>query len=431
MANNKSNLNLTNSSFFKDYLIYYSILPFIIPIIYCLFTNSMTYIGGWYVIWSLGLISFLIIKFKSLILEQERICFSSKSLIIFFSAVLISFSYTTVSKYLAFYTPALDQGLFFSMIQAMVASNFGFSSVAGIYHFGTHQNYILLLLVPLYAIIKSPVILQLIGGIATWGAGVMLWKISRLWFSELISLVLVLTFYASPSNHFYGFRPELFYPLALFTLFYVCMTKNKILPILAAALFLLSIKEDAPLFMFGYIYILFRKRKYKAAILLVILTMATILLNLFLVQPYFVQKSHQEIANTLSFYSQWGHTISEIALSMITNPVEVFSSIFDSNSGFWYSYGYWLFLPLFSSFLILFSILPLILFTTSNMPHMHGLSDYYPIALSALAFIGVIHICVIIGKKFPKIENKLNIGLLFLILIHNLLFVRFPDLLNI
>jgi|GEM_PF-2521886 len=431
MANNKSSLYVTNSSGLKDYLIYYSILPFIVPIIYCLYTNSMTYIGGWYVLWTFGLICILIIKFKSLVIEQKNLHFSTKSLIVFFIAVLLSFSYTTVSKYLVFDIPVRDPGIFFSMIQAMLAGNFGFSSVAGIYHFGTHQNYILLPLVPLYAIFKSPIILQLIGGMAIWGAGIMLWKISRLWFNELVSIALVLTFYTSPSNHFYGFRPELFYPLALFTLFYVCVTKDKILPILAAAIFLLSIKEDAALFMCGYVYLLFKKRKHTAAALLIILTVTIILFNLLLVQPYFVQKSHQLAADTLSFYNQWGNTNHEIALNIITSLLKVFSLMFDNNSGFWYSYGYWLFLPLLAPFLILSSILPLILFTISNQPKMHVLSEYYPIALSALAFIGTIYSCSVIRKKFPKIENKLTIGLLFLILIHNLLFVRFFDILNI
>ena len=146
--------------------------------------------------------------------------------------------------------------------------------------FGTHQNYILILLAPFYAVFGSPIFLQFIGGAATWGAGIVLWKITRLYFNQFIALCCVVAFYASPSNHFYGFRPELFYPLALFLLYYACVTQNKLIYIILATLFLLSVKEDAPLYIPGYIYLLCRKKDYKAALTVVVMAIATVLLNI-------------------------------------------------------------------------------------------------------------------------------------------------------
>lgn len=391
----------------------------------------MTYIGGWYVSWSICFILLLIICFKQILLRSEQLIFSPISLIIFFSVVFISFSYTTISKYLAFYTPSRDPGIFFSMVQAILVGKFGFSSVAGIYHLGTHQNYILFLLAPFYALFGSPIFLQFIGGAATWSAGIILWKIVRLYFNQFIALCCVIAFYASPVNHFYGFRPELFYPLALFTLYYVCETRCKTIYIIMAALFLLSIKEDASLYLPGYIFILCRKKDYKSAIIVALLAIGTVLLNLLIVQPYFVHKSNQVVADTLNFYNQWGTNNQQIAINILSHPFQVMRLLFDSTSGFWYTFGYWLFIPLLSPFLLLSAVLPLILFSVSNVARMHGLSEYYAITPSALAYLGAIYGLYFIKNKFISLKNTLNTGIIFLFLVHNLLFVRFIDLAQI
>jgi uncharacterized membrane protein len=421
--------NVTISS---DYLVYLSIIPFLLPLIYCLYNNSMTYIGGWYVSWSISFIILLAICFKPILLKLDQLVFSNKSLMIFFGLVLASFSYTTISKYLAFYTPSRDPGIFFSMIQAMLAGNFGFSSVAGIYHFGTHQNYILILLAPFYAIFGSPIFLQFIGGAATWGAGIILWKITRLYFNQFIALCCVVAFYASPSNHFYGFRPELFYPLALFLLYYVCVTQNKLVYIILATLFLLSVKEDAPLYIPGYIYLLCRKKDYKATFIVVAIAIATVLLNILIVQPYFVHKSGQQVADTLGFFNQWGANNHEIMLNLLSSPLKIISLFFDSNSGFWYTFGFWLFIPLLSPFLLLSAVLPLTLFAISNVMRMHVLSEYYAITPSALAYLGTICSLHMINCRVNNnLRRYLNIAIVFFLLIHNLLFVRFMDLMQI
>lgn len=422
----------SNVTIASDYLVYLSIIPFLLPLIYCLYNNSMTYIGGWYVSWSIGFIILLAICFKPILLKLDQLVFSNKSLMVFFGLVLASFSYTTISKYLAFYTPSRDPGIFFSMIQGILAGNFGFSSVAGIYHFGTHQNYILMLLAPFYAIFGSSIFLQFIGGAATWGAGIILWKIIRLYFNQFITLCCVVAFYASPSNHFYGFRPELFYPLALFLLYYVCVTQNKIVYIILATLFLLSVKEDAPLYIPGYIYLLCRKKDYKAAPIVIAMAIATVLLNILIVQPYFVHKSGQQVADTLGFFNQWGANNHEIMLNLLSSPLKIISLFFNSNSGFWYTFGFWLLIPLLSPFLLLSAVLPLILFSISNVMRMHVLSEYYAITPSALAYLGVVcGLHTISCRVNENLRRYLSIAIVFLFLIHNLLFVRFMDLMQI
>lgn len=414
---------------YSDYLLYLLVAPFLLPLLYCISQGSMQYIGGWYVVDTILFIVFISIFYKKILLKSDEIKFSKFGIITFFSAVLISFSYTTVSKYLTFYTPSRDPGIFFSMVQAMLAGNFGYSSVAGIYHFGTHQNYILVLLAPFYAIFPSPIFLQIVGGMTTLLAGIVLWKIVRLYFNQFIAAICVVAFYASPSNHFYGFRPELFYPLTLFTLYYVCATRQKLLLIILATLFLLSVKEDAPLYTPGFIYILFRNKDHKGAITVALLAILTVLVNILIVQPYFVHKSNQVTAATLEFYSQWGQNNHEILINILTQPLKVVSLFFDSNSGFWYTFGYWLFIPLISPFLLLTGVLPLCLFAISNAPRMHMLSEYYAITPNALAYLGAIVGLYMIGSRFKLLSNNIfKIFILLLLLCHNLFYVRFADL---
>lgn len=432
MKKNKKTTSIKHEIKYSDYLLYLLVAPFILPLLYCITQGSMQYIGGWYVSCTILFIAFIFISYKKILLKSDEIKFSKIGIVTFFSAVLVSFSYTTIAKYLAFYTPSLDPGIFFSMIQAMLVGKFGYSSVAGIYHFGTHQNYILVLLAPFYAIFPSPIFLQIVAAMTTWLAGIVLWKIVRLYFNQFIAACCVVAFYASPSNHFYGFRPELFYTLALFTLYYVCATQQKLVLIILATLFLLSVKEDAPLYTPGFIYILFRNKDYKGSLAVAILAILTVLCNVLLMQPYFVHKSNQVTAATLGFYSQWGSNNHEILINILTQPLKVIGLVFDGDSGFWYTFGYWLFIPLISPFLLLASIFPLCLYAISNMMRMHVLSEYYAITPSALAYLGVIIGLYMIGTRFKLMTNKLfNIFVLLLLLCHNLLYVRFVDLLKL
>ena len=401
-------------------IILLALLPFILPIIYTIVNGELVFLGSWYILFAIYLVIYLV--------RGTNATFSDKSIILFFTGILISFSYTSVSAYLSFNTPARDPGIFFSMIQAMLMGKFGYSAVTGNYHFATHQNYILLVILPIYFVSKSAVCVQLTGSTVIWAAGAVLWKISRLYLNQLISLCLVISYYATPVSYFYAFRPELFFPLAIMTLYYVVVTRKNWLILILSSIFLLSIKEDAPLYMLGFIYILLRQKNYARAIILCLLNLFIIWLNIAIVQPYFVLKNGEHLASTLMFYTQWGHNNREILFNLVTNPYKIIKLLLNSHSGFWHLYGYWLFLPLISPMLILSSIIPLILFTTSNNMHMYSLNEYYPIALNSFIFLAIIEICSKLielsqsgNQRWAKFIQSI---ILYLIVIHPLLYIK-------
>jgi hypothetical protein len=136
-------------------------------------------------------------------------------------------------------------------------------------------------------------------------------------------------------------------------------------------------------------------------------------------------------ASTLSLYSQWGSSTKEIAKSIITHPLTVIKLLFDSTSGFWYIFGYWFFIPLLSPFVLIESILPFIMFTSSNGMRMHVLSEYYAICPSIIGYIGIIHGLFLIQNKFKHLSKHIIIMIPFLFLLHNLFYVRFNDLIKI
>ena len=55
----KSTKPTGNTTISSDYLVYLSTIPFLLPLLYCLYKNSMTYTGGWYVSWSIAFILLL------------------------------------------------------------------------------------------------------------------------------------------------------------------------------------------------------------------------------------------------------------------------------------------------------------------------------------------------------------------------------------
>lgn len=420
-----------------NYLAYISTLPFVLPIIYSVFGSDFYLIGFSYIPYCLIIVLYLSIKFDHTSFNYPSFeytkdtykSFSNAALIIFFVSTLISFSYTCISTYLSFYVPARDPGIFFGMIQSIVKGDLAYSSVAGIYHFATHQNYILVLLVPLYLLFKTPIIIQLSGGIAIWAAGIMLWKISRLYFNQLISLCAVISFYITPLNYIYSFRPELFYPLAIFGLFYVAITQKKSWVVILVTLFLLSIKEDAILYIPGYLLIFLQQKRYRLFIFITLITMITFYANSSIVQPFFVLKSHLNKSGVLEFYSLWGNSKYTILINMLSHPIRVIKIVFNANSGIWYIYGLWLFLA--SPFSLVAGILPIILYTTSNNLHMHILNEYYPIALNALGYIGVINTSYIIKNKFKTISNYIPKLLSIFLLIHPLMFIDITNIVTI
>jgi uncharacterized membrane protein len=378
-------------------IVYFWLLLFLIPIPVAIFGHD-TAIRNFNYVWGL---LFLIYFFKNkLIIKIDDIVFSKAVLGIFFSSVLISFYYSALAEYYGFHVSGLDFSIFDNMIQEALRGNWGYSTIVGYYHFATHQNYILALLLPIYYLLPYPVILPIILITSLWFAGILLWKISRLWLGQFWSFLFVLSFYLSPHLQIgvICFCPEMFYLCALFLVAYAHIKNKPVLFIIAVFLFF-SIKEEAILYGIGFAIWLLMSRHYlkMCVVLFLILIFAT--LNFFIIAPYFLNKSHIAASQALNFWSAYGGTKSAIIMYILKHPISVALHMFNSSSGFWKIYPTFLFIPFLSPPVILTSLLPLSLSLSAaiNTSGLHILNGYYPAALISLCFIGML--CFIIKSN--------------------------------
>lgn len=109
-----------------------------------------------------------------------------------------------------------------------------------------------------------------------------------------------------------------------------------------------------------------------------------------IVQPYFVHKSGMLEPTTLGFWSHYGKTKTEILINAVTHPLDIISSIFTLDSGFWRLYGSLLFLPLLLPEVIFPSIITIVMWGISGFFWQHQYKAYYAINLNLVLFIGII-----------------------------------------
>jgi uncharacterized membrane protein len=405
--------NLTIKSVNSDIIVYFWSSLFVIPVLFAVFFDDSSVRNLDYVLVILFLAYTYTNKLFSII---DTIVFSKKALMVFYTLALFAFIYSQLSQYYSFNINEIDHSIFDTMMQETIRGNIGFATSVNYYHFATHQNYILCLLLPIYALFPFTQTLLVMIATAMWLSGIFVWLIcKKLNLNDLFSLLFVVYFYISPLNATQdGFMPELFYPLAVFILYHAYLKRGLLYFIISLLLFL-SIKEDAPLYLLGFSAYLFIKKDFRFAIITILPTIAVIYINLHIVQPYFMLKSHMTQISTLDHWAMWGSTKEEIIHSYLTYPIKILSYSFNKSSGFWWLYSPVLFIPLLNPMVLLMSILPLILFLSSG-PSIQGhiLLNYYPIALNALVILGLIIFC---AGKFARNYSKKLIALWGVLLI--------------
>ena len=383
-----------------DKIVYFWSILFILPIIYVTIFNRETVIRNFNYIWGFLFVAYLFYTNRTSIANNKSLpatTISNKALITFFITIFISISYSLVVKLYSFHENAWDFGIFQSMLEAMTHGDFGYSSIVGFYHFSVHQNYILLLILPFYYLLHSPVTLQFITAIAILLQGVILWLIMQdKKLNPLLAFVIVVAYFLSPFNGIVcGFHPELLAP-TFFAASYLFYIRKKLFYFTLMIMLLAFTKEECALYIIGFgIYLLINK-KYSYASIAIFIAVFITLLNNFIVQPYFVHKSGMLNAPTLSYWAQWGTTKSEIVLNMLTHPWQIITSIFRVDSGFWKLYGLLGFMLIFDSFILLTSMLPIFLLGTTQNETMFHYGGYYAVMLNIILFISLTRIAYIL-----------------------------------
>ena len=256
-----------------SYIAYYFSLMFILPILFVMVFDVNLYMGIFVVCFTLLFFIYALFFKRDIFFNPEKLSLSTTSIKVFFVAQLISIMYSVISRFYAFDVSGIDGSIFDGLIQEMLLGKFGYTPIIGMYHFATHQNYVLMLLAPFYAIFNSQVFLQIICGLSFWLSGIVLWKISRIYFGQIVSILLLVCFFTLPSNEFHMFQPEVFYPLAICLMYYslycckpITVSHRIIDPswlwLMLSTGFLLSIKEDGAWFGLGFALFLMDLRIY-------------------------------------------------------------------------------------------------------------------------------------------------------------------------
>ena len=398
----KSTDNMRDATSFVFFWMGIFILP--IPLMFLLHTNLD--IRSFNYFWAL--VSVIWLWFNRKLIIQNKISVNQQIIILFLLVTLFSFWFSLSSKFLGYNLHAYDFGIFQSLIDNIINKNIGYSSVVGFYHFGTHQNYILFLIVPFYYIFHSALTLQIIAGSVIWLTMIVIYFIAKEYkLNTFMIFIVILSFSLSPLNGLdNGFMPETFMPLFYSAMFLFYKRKKYLL---AGIFFLLSLltKEDAILYTLGFGVLALYDKKYSFAIFVIVCSLIVGYINLGVIQPYFVAKSGMINPTTLGQWSQWGQSKHEIVMNMLLGLDKVFYSIFNSTSGIYRLYLPFLFLTTIIPEVILPSALFILMAATSNNLIMHSYNDYYGMTLNLINYIGIIILLSQLNTNLNKLKKLL------------------------
>ncbi|MCX6127763.1 MAG: DUF2079 domain-containing protein [Proteobacteria bacterium] len=282
------------------------------------------------------------------------------------------------------------------------------------HHFAIHPTYIMMPLAILHRYLEHPLFLVSLHSIALWIGIFPIRQLAKKFLESDFLVLAVLLAYLSNAylgailNH--GFHVEVFYvPLGLYFLTSWFSSSPWMWLYLLG---FLSIKEDAAFYMIAFVAMQYLRNPLVRARCLMIffLALAVLLLNILLVQPYFLRLTQADAPSYLRFWGHLGHTKLEIIRFIFSSPWQCLQLILSS---YWYLiFGSLLFLPLLS-LEAMAPILPvLIIYGLSNNPHMREYASYYSAPLLPFLFFALVDAMHRIRRwRLPQ-NNWAIIGLL-------------------
>ena len=208
-----------------------------------------------------GLIDFVVIlwEVRGDKLGLSGISVSRKAALIIAGVLFVTttfvFGYFTSAKYYSYYNYTFDFGIFSQMFEGMARTGLPYTTVERSYlmtHFGVHCSPFFYLLLPGYYLFRSPVYLfyAQAAGVAAGVFGI--WLLAgKLGLSGKMILALELLYAFYPclfAGTFYDFHENKFLTSIILFLFYFIVAK-KTWGIFGFSLLLLSVKEDAALYL--------------------------------------------------------------------------------------------------------------------------------------------------------------------------------------
>jgi uncharacterized membrane protein len=241
--------------------------------------------------------------------------------------------------------------------------------------FSEHASYVLLLFVPLYALVATPIWLHIATAAAIAAGSALLYALSySSGRDRLIALMISLSFAFNPFTVKavqYGFHPELFYPAAIFLLL-LALERRSVLLFAAGLLLTVAIKEDSILVLAGVGLIAALRRQAGWSLAAAATGVGFYVLNTKVVMPSF---GVSDVPFYLTYWHSWGDTRLEVILSILRDPIMVVERIVGSGTP--RLFLSLLFAPLFAPVWTAGSLPALVLYSIADHPQLSQFALYY------------------------------------------------------
>lgn len=190
----------------------------------------------------------------------------------------IIISYATILRYRSYNSSNFDFGIFAQMFEKMKHTGIPLTTVernSEMSHFGVHFSPFFYLLFPFYALYSHPETLLVLQALAVSAGAFPIYFIAKeLHFSTKCSLACSFIYLAFPSiayGCFYDFHENKFLAVLLLWLVYFII-RNKNAGIIIFSFLVLSVKEDAAIYLFTLaLFLMVYKKRYKKGIVLFII----------------------------------------------------------------------------------------------------------------------------------------------------------------
>jgi len=241
------------------------------------------------------------------------------------SIYVFFFGLVSISKYNAFAYDDFDLAVHAQTMYNILHGSI-YTSILGVPFLGNHANFILFLIVPIYAIFRSPITLLLLQTVALGFSAYPIYLIAKEQLSKRLSLIVLFSYLLYPSLGYvnlYEFHPTVFATFfisaALYTIY-----KNKFGLFLTSILLALLCQENIPLVIAPLgIYLFIIKKPAKWYLTAIVISVAWFWLTAFKIIPHFGKGTIQFIA----IYGYLGDSMTEVVKNILTHPIQIINII--------------------------------------------------------------------------------------------------------
>ena len=297
------------------------------------------------------------------------------------------------SHFLAFQINGVDFSIFEWMVGSTARGHFGYSRIYELNHFGVHSTFVLLLLVPVYALASSPWVLLIAGATLIW-AGVFPLRRLAGWAHGGphggLELVAMAAWLGNPwlgGLLNVGFRIESLLPV-LTLWFLVGWVEGRRWLWVGAMVGLWLSKEDSCLFLtsFACVAALVERHRARAALAIAVGSLAWLAVYSQVVQPALLGHPPAYLA----FWSEFGDTMPSVVVGMLSHPLTLAGRVLTSH---WWALALPALLVPFASPRALGGMAPtLLLLGAATYEPMHRYEMYYPVGLIAFTLFAALDV---------------------------------------